>query len=304
VISSGAGLVELAVVAGATAVVRRRATTPLKLLTPRSMNGVAHVVASTYGGGLLAGDEVALMVMAGPATRCTLGTQASTKVYRSEIGQVSRQSLEADVGPGAILAVAPDPVTCFAGARYEQCQRFRLAAGASLLLLYPALLFCGAAINLGNERIEPAEGAMIWAAENLMPTLAGVIVLAGIVAAGLSSATTFLSLVAFSASHDVMRSEGTSDAAKLRISRWTMIGVGLAALALSMVVPPNIFWITYFAGTVFASSWGSVAFMSVWSRRITEAGAFWGIRSPICRMRKLSDDSSGRSRRRPIRVVV
>jgi sodium/pantothenate symporter len=56
-----------------------------------------------------------------------------------------------------------------------------------------------------------------------------------------------------------------------------MLGVGLAALALSLVVPPNIFWITYFAGTVFASSWGPVAFMSVWSARITEAGAFWGI---------------------------
>jgi sodium/pantothenate symporter len=56
-----------------------------------------------------------------------------------------------------------------------------------------------------------------------------------------------------------------------------MIGVGVVALALSMVVPPNIFWITYFAGTVFASSWGPVAFMSVWSRRITADGAFWGM---------------------------
>ena len=118
---------------------------------------------------------------------------------------------------------------------------------------------------------------MIWAAQHLMPTLAGVVVLAGIVAAGLSSATTFLSLVAFSASHDVMTPGSASDAAKLRISRWTMVGVGLAALAFAMFVPPNIFWITYFAGTVFASSWGPVAFMSVWSRSITEAGAFWGI---------------------------
>ena len=150
-------------------------------------------------------------------------------------------------------------------------------AGAALLLLYPALMFCGAAINLANDRVEPAEGAMIWAAQHLMPTVAGVVVLAGIVAAGLSSATTFLSLVAFSASHDVAKPGTASDAAKLWISRWTMLAVGLAALALAMFVPPNIFWITYFAGTVFASSWGPVAFMSVWSRRITEAGAFWGI---------------------------
>ncbi|MOA02462.1 hypothetical protein D3C78_1219150 [compost metagenome] len=36
-------------------------------------------------------------------------------------------------------------------------------------------------------------------------------------------------------------------------------------------------WITYFAGTLFASSWGAVAFMSIWSRRITASAAFWGI---------------------------
>ena len=31
--------------------------------------------------------------------------------------------------------IVPDPVTCFAGARYEQCQRFELERGASLLLM-------------------------------------------------------------------------------------------------------------------------------------------------------------------------
>ena len=177
-----------------------------------------------------------------------------------------------------VVAVSPWQASRYLMAKDEHVViRAGCGAGLALLLLYPALMFCGAAINLGNPGIAPAEGAMIWAAQHLMPTLAGVVVLAGIVAAGLSSATTFLSLVAFSASHDVVPRNAVSDAAKLRISRWTMLVVGLAAFALATVVPPNIFWITYFAGTVFASSWGPVAFMSVWSRRITEAGAFWGI---------------------------
>ena len=177
-----------------------------------------------------------------------------------------------------VVAVSPWQASRYLMARNEHVViRAGCGAGVALLLLYPALMFCGAAINLANDRVAPAEGAMIWAAQHLMPTAAGVVVLAGIVAAGLSSATTFLSLVAFSASHDVATPGTASDAAKLRISRWTMLVVGLAALALAMFVPPNIFWITYFAGTVFASSWGPVAFMSVWSRRITEAGAFWGI---------------------------
>jgi sodium/pantothenate symporter len=177
-----------------------------------------------------------------------------------------------------VVAVSPWQASRYLMAKNEHVViRSGCGAGLALLVLYPALMFCGAAINLAHPRIEPAEGAMIWAAQHLMPTLAGVVVTAGIAAAGLSSATTFLSLVAFSASHDVVPDGNADERRRLRISRWSMIGVGVVALAFAMAVPPNIFWITYFAGTVFASSWGPVAFMSVWSRRITADGAFWGM---------------------------
>jgi urease accessory protein len=131
----GVGIVKFERDAAATFVTRRFASSPLKLLTPRGAGGCAHVVTSTYGGGLLAGDEISLRVEAGARTRCVMGTQASTKMYRSGDGRTSRQSLDATVGRGAVLVVAPDPVTCFAGARYEQRQRFRLAGDASLLLI-------------------------------------------------------------------------------------------------------------------------------------------------------------------------
>ena len=138
---AGSGRVDFARVAGRTAVVSRFASSPLKLLTPGGPAGVATVVASTYGGGLLAGDRVALDVRCGAGTRCALGTQASTKVYRRRgaAGETpagaARQSVVAEVGPDAALVVAPDPVTCFAGAAFEQVQRFDLAATGSLLLV-------------------------------------------------------------------------------------------------------------------------------------------------------------------------
>jgi sodium/pantothenate symporter len=150
-------------------------------------------------------------------------------------------------------------------------------AGIMIVVLYAVLELVGAAINLGKADIEPAEHAMIWAALNLMPTIAGVLLMSGILAAALSSATTFLSLVGFSASNDIVRHETTDERKLLRMSRLSMLGIGLVALALAFFVPPRIFWITYFAGTVFASSWGPVAIMSVWSRRITADGAYWGI---------------------------
>ncbi len=177
-----------------------------------------------------------------------------------------------------VVAVSPWQASRYLMARNEQTVlRAACGATAALLFMYPVLMLCGAAINLGNADIEPADTAMIWAAQNLMPTVAGALLIAGVMAAALSSATTFLSLVGFSASNDVVRHESTDDQKLLRLSRICMLAIGLLVLMLAFALPPRIFWITYFAGTVFASSWGPVAFMSVWSRTITADAAFWGI---------------------------
>src|SRR5689334_15073270 len=85
-LGAGNGTVEFARVGESTAVVRRLARSPLKLLTPRGPGRAAHVVTSTYGGGLLPGDDIRIDVVAGVGSRAILGTQASTKVYRSEGG--------------------------------------------------------------------------------------------------------------------------------------------------------------------------------------------------------------------------
>lgn len=56
-----------------------------------------------------------------------------------------------------------------------------------------------------------------------------------------------------------------------------MFVAGSVVLGLALVFPPQIFWLTTFIATVFASSWGPVGIMSIWSRRITAAAAFWGM---------------------------
>jgi len=96
-------------------------------------------------------------------------------------------------------------------------------------------------------------------------------------AAGLSSASTFLSLVGFSVSHDLFRHDAVDDKKMLKLSRLIMLGIGVITLAIAFVSPIDIFWLTYFVGTLFASSWGPVALMSVWSKNITADAAFWGI---------------------------
>ena len=178
---------------------------------------------------------------------------------------------------GVVVAVSPWQTSRYLMARDEHVV-IRSACGSAIAMffLYLVTSFGAAAINLSNPAIEPAENAMIWAAMNLMPTAAGALLVAGIFAAGLSSASTFLSLAGFSAANDIV-GQFTDQDRQLLISRLTIVGIGLVVLGLAQILPPNVFWITYFAGPIFASSWGVVAFMSIWSKQITEAAAFWGM---------------------------
>ena len=129
-------------------------------------------------------------------------------------------------------------------------------------------------MNLANPNITPSETVLIWAAQSLVPEFLGALLLAGIVAAALSSASTFLSLVGFSIGNDMGKKPL---ALTVNATRRIMLITSLIALVCCYFFPPNIFWFMLFIGTVFASSWGPVGLMSVWSKRITKDAAFWGM---------------------------
>lgn len=205
--------------------------------------------------------------MNGPGTQYE--TPTDTIIYALILG----------VAWGIVVAVSPWQASRYLMARDEHTViRSAVITAGVIMLFYLVLMFAAASVNLRRPDIDPAQETMIWAAMNIMPTLAGVLLMSGILAAGLSSASTFLSLVGFSASNDILRHRTEDDALRLKASRKAMLGISLAALALAWIVPEGkLFWLTYFAGTLFASCWGPVAFMSIWSSRITEAAAFWGI---------------------------
>ena len=186
---------------------------------------------------------------------------------------------------GIVVAVSPWQTSRYLMARSEHVV-IRSACGAliAMLLLYLVTNFAAATVNLINPDITPADSTMIWVATNVLPTALGAILICGVLAAGLSSASTFLSLVGFSVSHDIL-GDGTDEGAtaigenrpQLRAARMAMLAVGFSVIGLALTLPRNIYWLTHFAGPLFASSWGVVAFMSIWSKRITESGAFWGM---------------------------
>ncbi len=180
-----------------------------------------------------------------------------------------------DLAWSIVYAVSPWQASRHLMAKDEHVV-LRASIYACFAVIFMQILIYGAGgfINLANPNITPSETVMLWAAQNLVPPLLGALLLAGIVAAALSSASTFLSLVGFSVSNDLFSHR---EPVKLGTTRMQVGLVSVAVLALALCLPPNVFWIMLFIGTVFASSWGPVGFMSIWSERITAQGAFWGM---------------------------
>lgn len=129
-------------------------------------------------------------------------------------------------------------------------------------------------VNAANSGLENSSKVMIWAAMNMLPTLLGVILLTGVLAAGISSATTFLSLIGASFANDVFGSRGDKS---ITIGKKAMALVSAIVLTVALVNPPSIFWIMFLGGAMAASSWMPVAFASVFSKRLTKTGAFCGM---------------------------
>ncbi|KAI9512860.1 UreD-domain-containing protein [Russula earlei] len=133
-------------------------TYPLKLLSPRmQQEGVAVVYMMTYGGGLVGGDSIFISIEIEQDARLVLLSQGSTKVFKARPGgraavraapsspnspnvtttttTTTTQRLDVSIATGGALFMLPDPVTCFRDAAYRQVQTFRLARGASAVLL-------------------------------------------------------------------------------------------------------------------------------------------------------------------------
>lgn len=136
VCDTGQGVIVIEHVAGRSVVTDDYATAPMKLLCPQTPSRSGWVYISSFGGGLVSGDTLALDVRLGRGATGVVTSQASTKVFHADpAGTPARQTMNARIEEGALLVVAPEPLVCFADAVYEQQQAFNLERGAGLVLL-------------------------------------------------------------------------------------------------------------------------------------------------------------------------
>ena len=151
-----------------------------------------------------------------------------------------------------------------------------IAAILTVLFLLYLNLTSVAVINI-YPGMEDPQRVQIWAAFNVMPKLVGTLLLAGIMAAGLSSASTFLSVIGFSITTDIFPIEFKNDKQQLFVSRVVMLVVGVLALLLSYMGLGGIRIISWFASTTIAASWAVPGVGSVVSKKLSSTGARWSM---------------------------
>jgi urease accessory protein len=116
----------------ATVVSDAYAESPLRLLTPGNHGSSAWAYTSTLGGGFVDGDRVRLVISVAEGARAFVSSQGPTRIYRSPRGCESETAIS--VARDGALVLAPDPLACFAGARFRQRTEVDLAEDASVAL--------------------------------------------------------------------------------------------------------------------------------------------------------------------------
>ncbi len=176
----------------------------------------------------------------------------------------------------AVLMVAPWQSSRYLMAKNEHTViRSSILASSSVFIIEFLMCIAGVFTNKLNPGMEEPSKALIWAAMNIMPSILGIVVLSGVLASGISSATTFLSLVGSNITNDVVKIK--DERKNVFIGRIVILVIAVIICVLCIFNPPQIFWITYLGATIVACSWLPVAIASVWSKRVTKVGAFLGM---------------------------
>ena len=176
----------------------------------------------------------------------------------------------------AVCAVAPWQSSRYLMAKNEHVVvRSAVWASIGVAILEFFIPTTAGLLNVYGDKIPGPTHSMIWAMMNMVPVIIGVVALTGVLAAGISSATTFLSLIGSSAANDLMKID--DDKKKLVYGRISIIAVVIIVFVLAYFNPPQIYIIMLLSGTVVVCSWFPICIASVWSKRVTKTGAFLGM---------------------------
>ena len=114
------------------ALVERYSRAPMRILTPRAVNGVPEAVIANLAGGIAGGDRSEVGVAVGPGAEAVVSGQAAEKVYRA-IDAPAEWTTRLTLGPGATLEWLPQETILFDGAQLNRRIEVDMTGDARLL---------------------------------------------------------------------------------------------------------------------------------------------------------------------------
>ncbi len=128
-------ILEVTRVGSVSRVTQNKSRNPLKILDLKPVQGVAHVVLSNYGGGLVQGDSVFLRILCRKGSSAFLTSQSYNKVFKNPSRKETKQTLHGILESGASLIAFPDPLVLQKDSLFVQKQHWELGTESHLLLL-------------------------------------------------------------------------------------------------------------------------------------------------------------------------
>ena len=153
--------------------------------------------------------------------------------------------------------------------------RSSIIASFGVFLIEFLISITSAVVLAINPNISDPTFSLIWASMNVVPKTLGIIMLTGVLAAGISSATTFMALIGSSVANDIL--DIKDDKKRIRCGKWSIIIGSVIIFLLAYFNPPNIYVILCLGATVVACSWFPVCIAGVWSKKVTKEAAFYGM---------------------------
>jgi urease accessory protein len=118
-----------------TIIARSHCTSPWHLFPPIYLDetGAAYTLLLNPSGGLVGGDRLTVKLAVREKAHAIISTPSANRIYRS-LSAPSVQAIHVTVGPGGILEWLPEPTIPFAGSRFRQTIRVRLARRSAVVL--------------------------------------------------------------------------------------------------------------------------------------------------------------------------
>ena len=155
----------------------------------------------------------------------------------------------------------------------QALRRGRQIAIGWAVILYSGMLITGWSARILFSELNNGEEALLVASSQLLPSVIAGIMIAAVLSAIMSTADSQLHVAGSAVSHDLRGTRG----AALSTTRITVVGVTLAALALALYAPQDIFSRVLFAWHALGSAFGPVLVVILLQRSVSGPALFLSV---------------------------